>query len=50
MAEMQTRRRWTSTARRVACRAGLHFLAWDNQCDWYACGCRRIRLHVEEIR
>ncbi|WP_341719842.1 hypothetical protein QQG74_09150 [Micromonospora sp. FIMYZ51] len=41
---------WAHRARVAACRAGLHFLTWNHQCDSYACQCRRIVLGAEHIR
>jgi hypothetical protein len=40
---------WWAWIPRTACRAGLHFMAWDDQCDGYRCACRRQFLWAEQI-
>lgn len=34
----------------LACRIGLHFMAWDIMRDAYACRCGRQQLLFEEVR
>lgn len=48
--QMRPRYRWARTIRLCCCRTGLHFLAWDGQCDAYTCACRRVLLGAEHIR
>ncbi len=43
------RRPWHWWMPVAACRAGLHFLAWDDLADGYRCSCGRNFLWAEQI-